>query len=638
MRVEFMKSLFWEKIGLRCKCATFWIRILVVCSPLLSETIAAQTQKEVRSEADLPRMIYPINGSVSTLLQSDPAVFAPLLQEAVADIHSLLTDYDIKDRATLISVLSAKLATQELNGEADAALQTIGALRALQQKPDLKLTTGLFDEAILQAQRTTNATFGSAYEHAVESTYKEAVSALPWDVVQDSVKSARYSADLLTETFLLGRAQEDLQPEVDKSGGLNRESFRRLLDFRVAIRMRLPVNSIRSGVLQAYVLAHDTQKPDIWQARDVTLSEGDHLTDVRVGILDSGVDTNLYPSQLFNHSNSEPYPPQGLAFTDEGYPSNAPLAPLSPDQSKAYSTVEDDLEALSDLQAGIESPAGAAFKKRLPQLSKADVETMFKARDFFGNYVHGTHVAGIAIQGNPAARIVVFRFNDSLSRGLNFPPTGEWAERMAANFRRIGAFCREQNIRVVNMSWGDDLPEFEEWLARTKAGQDADQRKEEAAKLFAIWKAAVYDMIKSASNTLFITAAGNSDSDTGFLQDVPASLELPNLITVGATNQAGDATTFTSYGKTVTIYADGFHVGSYIPGGRRVKFSGTSMASPAVANLAAKLFAIDPSLTPEKAKALILDGSAPSEDGRRKLMNEKRSVELARANTGKNQN
>jgi subtilisin family serine protease len=638
MHAEFTHSSFWEKIGLRCKYTALLGFTLIVGSTLPSTTIAVETRKEIQSEADLPRMTYSMSGSVSTWLQSDPAVSAPLLQKAVADIHSLLTDYDIKDRATLTSVLSAKLATEELNGETGEALQTIGELRALQQKADLKLTTGLFDEAILQAQQTTRSTSGSAYEDAIESNYKNAVSALPWDIVQDTIKSARNSADLLTEAFLLGRAQEDLQPEIDKSGGLNRESFYRLLDLRAAIRLKLPVNAIRSGVLGTYVLAHDTQKPDIWQAREVTLSEGDHLTEVPVGILDSGVDTNLYQAQLYNHPNSEPYPPQGLAFSDEGAPSNEPLAPLSLEQRQVYAKVEDDLEARADLQAGIESPAGAAFKKRLPQLSKADVETMFKNLDFFGNYAHGTHVAGIAIQGNPAARIVVFRFNDNLSRGLNFPPTAEWAERMAANFRRIGAYCREQNIRVVNMSWGDDLPEFEEWLARTKAGQDADQRKEEAAKLFAIWKAAIYDMINSASNTLFVTAAGNSDSDTGFLQDVPASLELPNLITVGATNQAGDATTFTSYGKTVTIYADGFHVGSYIPGGRRVKFSGTSMASPAVANLAAKLFAVDPSLTPEKAKSLILDGSAPSEDGRRKLMNEKRSVELARENSGINRN
>ena len=59
------------------------------------------------------------------------------------------------------------------------------------------------------------------------------------------------------------------------------------------------------------------------------------------------------------------------------------------------------------------------------------------------------------------------------------------------------------------------------------------------------------------------------------------------------------------------------------------------MASPAVANLAAKLFAVDPTLTPEEAKRLILDGAVSSEDGRRKLMNEKRSVELARLNREK---
>jgi subtilisin family serine protease len=637
MDLEFLKSFSWKRIVFTGKCAHFWILILAVISSAINAGIAAQPQKEVRNEADLPRMTYSIKGPVSSLLQSDSAAFAPLLKQAVAEIHLLLTNYDIQDRATLISVLSAKLATQELNGEIDEALQTIGALRALQQKPELKLTVGLFDEAILKAKQKTNGAAGPAYERAVESIYTEAVSGLPWDVVQDGVKSARNTSTLLTEAFLVGKAQEDLQPEIDKSGGLDRQSFYRLLEYRVAIELKLPANAIRTEVLKAYIAAHDSQKPDIWQTRDVTLSKSDHLAEVRVGIFDSGVDTSLYPGQVYIQSKSASYPAQGLAFTDEGYPSNEVLLPLDLEQRKMYAAVQDDLEALSDLQAGIESPAGDTFKKRLPQLSHNDVEKMFKALDFFGNYVHGTHVAGIAIRGNPAARIVVFRFNDSLSRDLSFPPTGEWAERMAADFKRIGAFCREQNVRVVNMSWGDDLHEFEEWLARTKGGQDANQRKEEASKLFAIWRQAIYDTIKSASDTLFVTAAGNSDSDTGFLQDVPASLELPNLVTVGATNQAGDATTFTSYGKTVIIYADGFHVDSYIPGGRRVRFSGTSMASPAVANLAAKLFAIDLTLTPEKVRALILDGSTSSEDGRRKLMNEQRSVELAQVKKEKAQ-
>jgi len=193
-----MLSFPWERI----KHLHVWILILVLSNSLLSEVAAEQPQKEVRSEADLPRTVYPINGPIGRLLQSENAAFAPLLEKAVADIHSLLTDYDIKDRATLISVLSAKLATQELKGETGEALQTIGALRALLQKPDLKLTVGLFDEALLRAQQITRPSRGPAYEHEVELIYKDAVSTLPWDVVQDTVKSARNTSALLTEAFL----------------------------------------------------------------------------------------------------------------------------------------------------------------------------------------------------------------------------------------------------------------------------------------------------------------------------------------------------------------------------------------------------------------------------------------------------
>jgi subtilisin family serine protease len=622
----------------RSKRAFVPILLFVAGAVLHFNVASAASPKEVLSEADLPRLTYPVTGPVSSLLEADDATFAPLLQKSVADIQSLLTDYSIKDHATLISVLSAKLATQELNGETADALKTIATLRDLQQKPDLKLTVGLFDEAILNARQQTNATSGPEYEAAIESAYKEAVTALPWDVVQDTVKSARSVSDLLTSSFVIGRAQENLQPQVDRSGALDLQGFFRLLDYRATVRIKVPVNTIRPRVLSAYIAAHDTVKPDIWQARDVTLSAADHPSEVRIGIFDSGVDSSLYTGQLYVRPHSEPFPSQGLAFTDDGRPSETTLAPLTLDESKQYGRVEDDLEALSDLEAGIDSPAGQAFKQRLPQLSKSDVEGVFKQLDFFGHFAHGTHVAGISIHGNSAARIVVFRFNDNLGRGLNFPPTDAWAERMAANFKRIADYCRTQSVRVVNMSWGDDPREFEEWLAHTKSGQTGDQRKAEAARLYRIWRQAIIDTIKGAPNTLWVTAAGNSDSDAGFVEDVPASLELPNLITVGATNQAGDPTTFTSYGKTVVIYANGFHVDSYIPGGRRVKFSGTSMASPAVANLAAKLFSVDRKLTPEQAKKLILDGADSSEDGRRKLMNEKRSIEFARRNKEKTEN
>jgi subtilisin family serine protease len=111
-----------------------------------------------------------------------------------------------------------------------------------------------------------------------------------------------------------------------------------------------------------------------------------------------------------------------------------------------------------------------------------------------------------------------------------------------------------------------------------------------------------------------------------FLQDVPAGLRLPNLIAVGAVNQAGDETSFTSYGPTVVVDADGYEVESYVPGGTKLKLSGTSMASPNVANLAAKLFVVDPALTPTDVIELIRQGATTTKDGRRHLINPQKVV------------
>lgn len=607
------------------------VLLLMSAFSLPSLTFADQAKKEVHSQADLPRLSYPFKGSISALLQADDSTFDSATSKAAADIDSLLTEYDIQDQASLIEILSAKLSVQELKGDAAGGLETIAKLRELQSKPDLKLTIGLFDEAILKAQQSVPSKQGDEYEKKVEANYQEAVNALPWDSVQDAIKSARSMSGLVSEQLILGRAQNDLQPEIDQSGAISRESMYEAFRLRSELLTKLPLKSVRVDVLKTYVAAHDTEKPDIWAARDVKLASSDSLSKVLVGVWDDGVDTTIYPGNTYTYANPGPYPAQGLAFTDDGYPSNSALCPLTAERKKQYPEVSDSMEALSDLQAGIETPVTDAFKERLAKMSSDDVKALFERDSFFGGVVvHGTHVAGIALRGNPAARLVVFRFNDNLSRELHFPPTTEYAHRMAANFKLIGEFCAQHKVRVVNLSWGDQPSEFEEWLSRTKANQSPDERKQEALALYAIWKQAIIDAMQAAPGTLFVTAAGNSDSDAGFLEDVPASLELPNLITVGATNQAGDATSFTSYGKTVVVYASGYHVESFIPGGRKVRFSGTSMAAPQVTNLAGKLFAIDPALTPEKAKELILAGATPSDDGKRKLIDEKRTLELVK--------
>ncbi|MFN7345191.1 MAG: S8 family serine peptidase, partial [Betaproteobacteria bacterium] len=88
---------------------------------------------------------------------------------------------------------------------------------------------------------------------------------------------------------------------------------------------------------------------------------------------------------------------------------------------------------------------------------------------------------------------------------------------------------------------------------------------------------------------------------------------------------AGEETSFSTFGKTVVVHANGFEVESFLPGGDRVKFSGTSMASPQVANLAAKLFALKPDLTVAQVRQAILDGA--ERDGRVNLIHPRQSAQ-----------
>jgi subtilisin family serine protease len=130
---------------------------------------------------------------------------------------------------------------------------------------------------------------------------------------------------------------------------------------------------------------------------------------------------------------------------------------------------------------------------------------------------------------------------------------------------------------------------------------------------------------------LFITAAGNSNEDASFTEDIPAGIVLPNLMTVGAVDKAGDEASFTSYGPTVVVHANGYQVESIIPGGDKLAESGTSMASPQVANLAAKILAVAPKLKPSEVIAIIRDTAEKTPDGRRTLVNPRKALQRVEA-------
>lgn len=80
----------------------------------------------------------------------------------------------------------------------------------------------------------------------------------------------------------------------------------------------------------------------------------------------------------------------------------------------------------------------------------------------------------------------------------------------------------------------------------------------------------------------------------------------------------------------MVVHSNGYEVDSYVPGGERMKFSGTSMASPNVVNLAAKMLAVNPRIKPAEVIQIIRDTADASADGRRHLINPKNALAAAK--------
>ena len=604
---------------------------VAACFAGLSLSCLAQTKTQIKGADELPRFVYPVQTSASGLLQSDSATFQGFASPVQADLEGILANDEIADKATMRELLNAQMSMQELAGQYDAALKTIDAERALEEKPAAKLLSGIFMKARLQAILDTHSHSSPEYTAAFKKYYQAAVDALPWDVVQDSIKQ-QYASSVLTGTpTLVGMVQTRLDPVTQKSGKLDNLSAWQLIGQRDYIDYGLPVRQARAEVLHDYIAQHNIAQPDIWPARELILTPEQHLTPVNVAIWDSGIDIALFPDQLFNDPKPTGSGTHGLAFSDKGMVEKTWLHPLNAAQQAEYPLMLSDIQGRLDVGDGVDSSEAKQLANEQSNSTAAELHRRDDLDQMLGHYLHGTHCAGIAVRNNPYARLVVARFNDDLPQ-LEFAPTTEWANRMAGNFKQLSDYFNSRHVRVVNMSWGDDVAEFEDWLSHTgTGGKDAATRKAKAQQLYALWRKAVESTIRNSPDTLFITAAGNSDSDASFLGDVPSSLHLPNLITVGAVNQAGTETSFTSSGETVLVHANGFHVDSFVPGGKREKLSGTSMASPNVVNLAAKLFALDPTLTPAQVIKLIRDGADTSTDGRIHLINPKHSAELLKA-------
>ncbi len=198
---------------------------------------------------------------------------------------------------------------------------------------------------------------------------------------------------------------------------------------------------------------------------------------------------------------------------------------------------------------------------------------------------HGTHVAGIvgAEVGNegtdgvcPTAKLMIVRC----------VPNGDERDKDVANAIRYAA---DNGARIINMSFGKSHSPFKDIV--DEAVQYAESK-----------------------GVLLIHAAGNDARNIDKSENFPNKYylsggECKTWIEVGASYSAPGIlpADFTNYGKkNVDVFAPGVEINSTMVNKSYERQSGTSMASPVTAGVAAALLAYYPQLSALQVKAILL--------------------------------
>ena len=191
---------------------------------------------------------------------------------------------------------------------------------------------------------------------------------------------------------------------------------------------------------------------------------------------------------------------------------------------------------------------------------------------------HGTHVAGIVVgtglnifsapRDQSRIQIMPLKFLDSNGSG-----------RTSDAIRAI-YYAVDNGAKVINCSWGGGS-----------------------------YSRALLDALTYAyeHQVVVVTAAGNNAANNDSSPMYPAGYNFPSNIAVAASTDGDNLASFSNYGaSSVPVAAPGYYIYSSYPGNSYTLMSGTSMAAPFVAGLAAYAWREAPQLTGYQVKQMIM--------------------------------
>ena len=257
--------------------------------------------------------------------------------------------------------------------------------------------------------------------------------------------------------------------------------------------------------------------------------------------------------------------------------------------------------------------------------AKIQDQAFIKELTKFGNFTHGTHVAGIGTKETTNVSVMGVKLIPTEQRMREWKPdgTGDFlilmllkmsADNNIKLMKQIAEYVQKEDMHVANCSFGISEKAARQLIRQQLEGMNeadiSDERVNRLAKTF------LQDMLvtpgkdafgKTAPGVLWVYAAGNDGSNNSELATFPANVKVENSISVAASVNTQALASFSNYrADLVEVAAPGVVIRSTIPGNEYLTMSGTSQAAPFVANVAVQIKAINEKLTPAGIKTILM--------------------------------